>query len=779
MPAAEPIHPGPADLEAFGLGRMDAVRSAQLAAHVLACNACGAALQETRNDAWVERFREAAIQAPDETAADYEASGEVLRHPHYRLLKELGRGGMGVVYLAEHGVMRRLAALKVIKPEYTSNPAAVERFRREIRAAARLHHPNIVAVYDAERAGDKHILVMEYVDGVSLDKLVRERGPLPVAEACEYVRQAALGLQHAHERGLVHRDVKPHNLIRGAGGVVKVLDFGLASARGNGEGSLTGATVVMGTPDYIAPEQAEDSHAADARADIYALGCTLYFLLTGRPPFSRPSAMRTLLAHREDAPEALSVLRPDVTPGLVAVLGRMMAKEPARRYSTAAEVAAALAPFVELGGRPHRQEPAAGSTTRPRRRRLLVAVVAAAVLVGVLGAAALLVHIQTDQSEITIETDDPAIELVVKKGGRLVRIFDPQSKQAWELDPEKYQLGMADQPDGLTIDLAGRQPFVLKRKGEKLVTISRKEAAEPKTIELVRRIPVSGASDLLYCAAVSKSGHYALATHDIHPTVRLDLFNVATGERIFDRQGYVAGFLDDEHVVVDGEWMFRVCEVATGKVIREGKHQTLYGMSVVPGGKRLLYSGPDGFFLYDLVEMKDLHAWKGKAWLEGARFSPDGARLFFRLGNGPWLVWDLQNSRATDGEGLADVGDIEWVFPGGQTVAAGRNGELIEVDVQTGKEVRRLQRIETPAAVQRAYSDDGSLFVVWSADGWLRQYRTPPDGKELGRFQLPPDDRTPSRAGPRLALSEGGRFAALLTTKTLYIFRLAAPPDSE
>ena len=209
---------------------------------------------------------------------------------------------MGAVYLAEHGVMNRRVALKVIKPEYTSNPAAVERFRREIRAAARLHHPNIVAAYDAEQAGETHFLVMEYVDGVSLDRLVAERGPLPVAEACEYVRQAALGLQHAHEHGLVHRDVKPHNLIRGADGVVKVLDFGLASARGSGECSLTGATVVMGTPDYIAPEQAEESRAADARSDVYALGCTLYFLLTGRPPFARRSPLRTLLAHREEAP---------------------------------------------------------------------------------------------------------------------------------------------------------------------------------------------------------------------------------------------------------------------------------------------------------------------------------------------------------------------------------------------------------------------------------------------------------------------------------------------
>src|SRR5262249_16214739 len=154
---------------------------------------------------------------------------DLARHPRYRVCKLLGRGGMGAVYQAEHDVMRRLVALKVIKPEYTANAASVERFRREIQAAARLNHPNIVAAYDAEQAGETHFLVMEYVEGVSLDQAVQLEGPMPVAEACDAARQAALGLQHAHEQGMVHRDVKPHNLIRTPDGVVKGLDFGLAA----------------------------------------------------------------------------------------------------------------------------------------------------------------------------------------------------------------------------------------------------------------------------------------------------------------------------------------------------------------------------------------------------------------------------------------------------------------------------------------------------------------------------------------------------------------------
>ena len=260
------------------------------------------------------------------------------------LLKLLGHGGMGAVYLAEHNVMRRLVALKVINREYTAEPSVVERFRREIRAAAQLHHANIVGAYNAEQAGETHFLVMEYINGVSLDQLLARQGPLPIAEACEYVRQAALGLQHAHERGMVHRDVKPHNLIRDADGVVKVLDFGLASVAEIEESNLTGTYAVVGTADYMAPEQAENARAADARSDIYALGCTLYHLLAGRPPFTDSSTLLKLVAHREEAPPPVRALRPDVPEKLSAVLGRMMAKAPVDRYQTAAEVAAALRP---------------------------------------------------------------------------------------------------------------------------------------------------------------------------------------------------------------------------------------------------------------------------------------------------------------------------------------------------------------------------------------------------------------------------------------------------
>src|SRR5262249_37677120 len=190
---------------------------------------------------------------------------ELARHERYRVVRFIGAGGMGAVYEAEHRVMQRLVALKVIKRAYMANAAALERFRREVRAAARLSHPNIVTTYDAEDAGETHFLVMEYVEGTDLGRLVQERGPLPVDRACEYVRQAALGLEYAFEQGMVHRDLKPHNLMLTPDGRVKILDFGLAcfASEAASAAGVTGTGLVLGTVDYIAPEQADNAHQAD------------------------------------------------------------------------------------------------------------------------------------------------------------------------------------------------------------------------------------------------------------------------------------------------------------------------------------------------------------------------------------------------------------------------------------------------------------------------------------------------------------------------------------
>jgi serine/threonine protein kinase len=335
----------------------------------------------------------------------------------YVLLERLGSGGMGTVYKARHRAMRRLAAVKLIRGERLASPSARRRFEREIHAAARLTHPNIVHAYDADQVRDTYLLVMEYVEGgTDLSRLVKKDGPLPVGRACEYIRQAALGLQHAHEQGLVHRDVKPANLLLWPGELVKVTDLGLALVeQSEGEEAATALTrqgAVLGTADYAAPEQILSSRAADARSDVYALGCTLYFLLTGRPPFLDASPLEKLIKHQTEEPTPVERLRPEVPPAVAAVLRKMMAKKPADRYQTAAEVATSLeatpgnlgpataeargtgaappaevegtpvSPFAGLGSDDTRE--AGDAATRPRRRPLRAL---AAGLVGAVSAA--------------------------------------------------------------------------------------------------------------------------------------------------------------------------------------------------------------------------------------------------------------------------------------------------------------------------------------------------------------------------------------------------------
>lgn len=262
----------------------------------------------------------------------------------YRIVGRLGKGGMGTVYMAVHERMGRTVALKVLRLEKQRDPDWLKRFDREVRAAGRLIHPNIVAAYDAREAGGLHFLITEFVDGADLDVLVRRQGPLPVDLAVDCILQAARGLDYAHRQGVVHRDVKPSNLLRDGEGVVKVLDMGLARLETSDPtaADLTKSGVMMGSFGYMAPEQARDTRRADARADIYSLGCTLYFLLTGRPVFDSANAAATILSHVSQAPPSLTAAHAAVPPALDAVFRRMVAKDPRDRFQTAAELISAL-----------------------------------------------------------------------------------------------------------------------------------------------------------------------------------------------------------------------------------------------------------------------------------------------------------------------------------------------------------------------------------------------------------------------------------------------------
>jgi serine/threonine protein kinase len=258
---------------------------------------------------------------------------------------------MGAVYKALHTRLEKLVAIKVLPQERMQDRDAQSRFQREIKALGRLNHPNLVQAHDAWEVQGTTILVMEYVDGLDASALAKKLGPLPIADACEIVRQAALGLQYAHQHDLVHRDIKPSNLMLNRDGQIKVLDLGLARIRQGqaNQQDMTSAGQMMGTADYIAPEQVRDSHSVDIRADIYSLGCTLYQLLAGRTLFSGEkyaSAFDKMMAHVKESPPSVLESRPDVPRPLVAVIERMLAKRPDERFAVPREVAAALTPFT-------------------------------------------------------------------------------------------------------------------------------------------------------------------------------------------------------------------------------------------------------------------------------------------------------------------------------------------------------------------------------------------------------------------------------------------------
>ena len=284
----------------------------------------------------------------------------------YKLLAHLGSGGVGEVYLGEQLPLHRLVAIKFLKLAADSPEAAgaTQRFFREARAAAALRHPNIAQLYDVSHAAPTPYMVLEHIDGTNLHAVVAEGRRLSVARAVDYAVQAARGLEHAHRGGLVHRDVKPGNLVLDRAGVVRLLDLGLAryhtdAAKNEGLTAKYDHDNLIGTADYMAPEQTRDSSAVDARADVYSLGCTLYYLLTGQAPFHGGSVSQKLLWHQTTPPTPAGELRPDLPPALVAVLARMMAKDRAARYPSAADAGAALGPWHDaaVGPPPAREMP--------------------------------------------------------------------------------------------------------------------------------------------------------------------------------------------------------------------------------------------------------------------------------------------------------------------------------------------------------------------------------------------------------------------------------------
>ncbi len=470
------------ELTDFASGRVAVERFDEIAMHVDACSSCQSSVLELseRSDTFIERLRalpaddpleqEDACRAVVERLAKRSASGrEGRRIPtapfeapatigSYRILEPLGAGGMGMVYKARHEKLKRTVAVKLLPVQRWVGPAAVARFQREMEIIGGLDHPNIVSASDAGEEDGMHYLVMEHVDGLDLSRLVRRVGPLPVPEACEIVRQAAEGLAYVHDAKLVHRDIKPSNLMLTRDGTVKILDLGLAMLGEQyleGENNLTTIGQLMGTLDYMAPEQAADSHTVDIRADIYSLGATLYKLLTGHAPFSGApynTLLKKALALASDPVPPVQESRPELPAELAEVVHRMLARDPNERLSSPEEVVAALKPFTadadlvalseQAATADARDEPGAPAWLLPAghdvasarrelkpvapngrsqwRRRLTVAIATAVLFVLVI-AGGFVVRLATDRGELIIQSNDPGAHVLIKKDGKPVK----------------------------------------------------------------------------------------------------------------------------------------------------------------------------------------------------------------------------------------------------------------------------------------------------------------------------------------------------------------------
>ena len=699
----------------------------------------------------------------------------------YIVLDRIGEGAMGQVYKARHQHMNRLVALKVIRKEKLGNPEAVRRFYQEVQAAAQLAHPNIVLAFDAGQAGATHFLAMEYVDGTDLGQLVRESGPLPVARACEYIRQAALGLQHAFERGLIHRDIKPHNLLVArppasadktgngtAGTLVKILDMGLArlQAGGDHDSALTQEGVVMGTPDYLAPEQATNARNADIRSDLYSLGCTFYYLLTGKAPFHGGALTEILLRHQMDAPPPLDQLRPDVPPALAAVVSRLLAKNPADRFQAPVELAEALAPFrtgdgdlstaasspaeapgvegfvwdtsaegsargltdsnqVDLGFSPTGQVLPASLKGRkqdkaPAKKNRLVMFGVGAVL-HLAAIIALVVWLTTRKSSQKIEADaDTAKPASVARGPRPT---SPATKREQPASTEPRV--RATNPQPVTPDRPTQPGPPL---GPPPPPSTGPEVARGNYGE-VRRF--GALPQAVRGVAFSPDGERLWAS-DAGAITRS--WNVNTGKEINQFKGpatHVPALVDSVAFSADGRRLLYgrldgwadLWDVEAGKPVRllEGLlngYGRVTAVALSPDGRRALVGNARFIFLADVETGKPITRLEGHtAPVRAVAFSGDGTRALSASQDHTLRLWELAGGsqlQAMPGHNSA-VLSAGFAPDGRLAVSGGGDGQVRVWDLDTGKPIREFRGHNGPVNAV-AFSPDGRLLASGSDD---------------------------------------------------------------
>lgn len=703
-----------------------------------------------------------------------EVPPSLIQHPRYQVVELLGKGGMGCVYKAEHRLMSRAVALKVISRNLLNDPDAVARFQREVRAAAKLNHTNIVTAYDAEQAGETHFLVMEFVEGTDLAGILRKHGQLPIRNACHYIRQAALGLQHAFEKGMVHRDIKPHNLMLTRQGVVKILDFGLARfmSEGGPRADLTAINAIIGTPDYIAPEQANDTRTADIRADIYSLGCTLYCLLTGQPPFADRPGLVKIVAHSQDAPRAVTELRPDVPPEVALIVARMLAKDPAKRFQTPTEVAQALAPFARKGDTsPARRTPqiafdsptssdsgitlqAERTVTEPKppaRRRAPRLIIGAMVLAAA-GAAAYWGHghvrelpfaatVPTEQagSPIPSLTPPPTEPLPSSSPPpKLTPVLVGEHKEFVGHKDEVWSVAFS--PDGRLGLSAGGSRWDQEWFPSKDPTLRLWDLAKGKAV----RSPLKGHTEGIFCALFFRDGERIISGSQ-DKTIRI--WDSSNGKELHcfkghtDRVWSVAVSPDGRRAVSgSSDHTLRYWDLLGWTAIGSpflGHTSVVYDVAYAPDGKHAFSGSFDRTVrFWDVTTGTELHNFgKRPGPVRSVAVSRDGRRVAACYGlrdkpeNG-LCVWDaksfeeIRSFQGAAGKVWGVPVTVALTSDGRRVLCGDLDGHLHLCDVDNGKEVWNSQ-IKGIGVLSVAISPDDRYALIGGNDGKVRLWGLP------------------------------------------------------
>ena len=583
----------------------------------------------------------------------------------YRVRYELGRGAMGVVYRAEHVNLKRDAALKILHPHLMADRDIVQRFYGEMAAFGRLRDPHIVQAYDAGQANGVHFLATEYIDGTDAAKLCARVGPLPVAAACEIVRQAALGLETARQHNMVHRDIKPSNLMVGRDEQVKILDFGLASFRQDGSDFHLEHDPV-GTLDYMAPEQWNGSPQIDYRADIYSLGCALFKLLIGHPPFAAAphDGLSKMQAHLLQPPPAARKVRPGIPRDVDALVARMLAKRPGDRLADLREIVESLTPFCQhsrlaalVADCVPSQPPGtrrADSTPVARTRAIWASAgwarpvrwaVAAVAAVALLGAVLIQVNrdgtvsIRVDRPEVTIQVGD-AVQST-GESGQSVTVRVPPGQQRIRVSKEGFQ------PEEVVVHV--------RRGNNPSIDVSLSPAQSPPLAKtpVEAQLVLVGHEGSVSAVDISGDGRWILTGGD---DKSMRLWNAATGKQQRCLVGHdgaltaVAFTADGKQAVsASSDGTARLWNLETGEEIRRfsGHTDQVMGLSLSRDGSRLLTSSMDRTVrLWDVQTGEGLAILIGhRSWVRGVAFLPNQQQAISCGNDAVAIVWDLATGR--------------------------------------------------------------------------------------------------------------------------------------